>query len=83
MKLSNIGNILEYILVENPYMAKYKMELSQDIDVSNEFRFDYNMWLKQFFGKSYMYYIVDRPDRPYIVGHPEAIRALKQTMREK
>lgn len=62
-------------LIANPYLERTNpvMKLSKNIDLTEEFRREYDLWLEGFFGREATIFIIGN----IIFTHPDNVEAIK------
>ena len=62
-------------LIANPYLERTNpvMQLSKNIDLTEEFRHEYDSWLEEFFGREKTIFIIGNK----IHTHPDNVAAIK------
>lgn len=78
-----LGSLMGIRLIESPLLSdRPKLKLSPDVQVSPEFRAEYDAWLLERFGfQEPVVYMMSGPFGDFLAGGPRALAAMKRAVK--
>jgi hypothetical protein len=81
--VNSLGSLMGIRLIESPLLSdRPKLKLSDKVNVTPEFRAEYDAWLLERFGvQEPVVYMMSGPFGDFFAGGPRAIEAMKRAVR--